>query len=313
MTRDDHPTHPTLLAGPVLVGVDGSPESAAALRWAAWFADRTGREVHVAHAWQHGKQLELVASTEVPEPGVEGLEARLRTRLVELTTEALGAAASVVTEHLVLPGVVAGCLRKEAQRCEGTLLVVGAHGAGGALRSMLGSVSRELTECPAQAVVVVPPDVELPGPGRWSVVVGVDGSTGAGRAVRWAADTAVRGGADVVAVHAVELPDADLPAPVRAEVTAEMRHRLEEEWCAPLHAAGAPTTTVVEPGPAEAMVRQAADAAAPCCVVLGSRGLGGLSQRLLGSVTHRLIRELDWPTVVIPGPRDCPAWPPVPR
>lgn len=35
----------------VVAGVDGSPESAAALRWAADYAKLTGARLHVVYAW----------------------------------------------------------------------------------------------------------------------------------------------------------------------------------------------------------------------------------------------------------------------
>lgn len=297
------------MMGPLLVGLDGSPESAAALRWAAWFAERTGREVHVAHAWQRGRNLEPLAPVASTGSGGAEFEERLVARLTEFATEVLGTSASVA-EHVVVPGEVSAALHKAADRHDGTLLVVGAAGAGGALRAVLGSVSRELTVCPSRAVVVVPAALELSERREWAIVVGVDGSTGASRALRWAAAAAGRGGGRVVAVHAVELPLPDLSPSEEAGVVAEMRRRVEEEWCAPLRLAGVPYSTVVEVGLPAVVVQRAANAASPACVALGSRGLGSVSQRLLGSVTHRLLRELDWPTVVVPGPRDCVCWRP---
>lgn len=39
---------------PVVVGVDGSPESLAALRWGADYAGCTGAPLHAVLAWEHG-------------------------------------------------------------------------------------------------------------------------------------------------------------------------------------------------------------------------------------------------------------------
>lgn len=294
--------------GPVLVGVDGSADSAAALRWAAWFAATTGRDLHVAHAWQAGTPLEPLDEPEPDVIDVESFESRVRGRLDALTAEVLGDGRSVQA-HLVLRGPAASALSKEAARHDGTVVVVGAQGAGGALRSLLGSTSRDLTECPSHAVVVVPPDLDPPH-GAVTVMVAIDGSNDGARALRWAAATAVRSTARVVAVHAIEVPKDDLSADERAAVEREMRLRVDEEWCAPLRTRAVPYTTIVEIGRPELVVERAADATAPACVAVGSRGLGSLTQRLVGSVTHTLVRRLDWPTVVIPGPRDCIVWDP---
>jgi nucleotide-binding universal stress UspA family protein len=192
------------------------------------------------------------------------------------------------------------------------MIVVGARGAGGALRSLLGSVSRELTGCPAHVVAVVPPDERTDDAGPRPILVGVDGSDGSARALRWAADAAARAGVDVVAVHAFTSP---IPDPVRAEVTSlvrERRERLEEEWCAPLRAVDVPYRAVLEEGDARDVIRRVADEVRPICGVVGSRGLGAFSARLLGSVTHHLARELAWPVVIVPSARDRAIWPPLP-
>lgn len=294
--------------GHVLVGVDGSRQAAAALRWAAWFATATGRALHVAHAWQHGQRLEplLTDTAEAGDPA--GIEEGVRERLRALVAEELGDGAPV-RSHLALRGEVAAALSKEARRLEAALLVVGARGAGGALRSLLGSVSRELTECPTEAVAVVPDEAVVPEPGApWSLVVGVDGSHGSARAVRWAAASAHRGGGEVVAVHAVEPPTSDLSPRELDGVTAEMEQRLSQEWCAPLRDLGVAHAARVDRGGAELVITRAAEAVAPAAVVVGSRGLGPVSQRLLGSVSAALVRELAWPTVVVPAPRDCVVW-----
>lgn len=290
--------------GPVLVGLDGSRESIAALRWGEWFAARTQQDLHVAHAWQHGKKIEPLFS---PANDVEALESGIQARLREMV-EAQFEDATRVTGYLALRGEIAGSLLKEAARAECSLIVVGARGAGGALRVLLGSVSRQLTECPARAVAIVPDGVQVASSEGWVVVVGVDGSAGSSRALRWAGDVARRGGGEVLAVHAFEPPEPDLSPSEQASVIDETHHRLDEEWCAPLRRLGVAHQAVIERGEPCAVLRGAAERVRPACVVVGSRGLGAFSQRLLGSVTYAVVRELDWPTVVIPSTRDCPVW-----
>jgi nucleotide-binding universal stress UspA family protein len=217
---------------------------------------------------------------------------------------------SIVERCCALRGPTAAALSQEATRTEIDMIAVGAGGAGGSLRSLLGSISRELTECPAQVVAVVPPDERTNDTGPRPILVGVDGSDGSARALRWAADAAGRAGGEVVAVHAFGSP---IPDPTRTEEVSllhERRERLEQEWCAPLRAGDVSYQAVVEGGDPREVMRRVADEVRPICGVVGSRGLGAISSRLLGSVTHHLVRELAWPVVIVPSARDLAIWPP---
>ena len=299
------------MAARVLVGVDGSPEARSALRWGAWYARATQSELHTVHAWQRGVRLEL----DQPTPcGVEDLESCIEAELRRLTDEL--DASTVATAWCALSGVPAAAIATYAERESVDLVVVGACGSGGARRALLGSVSRQLTESPRHAVAVVPDhrgdgeDGQDDGLDGRPLVVGTDGSDGAARAVRWAATTAARAGSDVVVVHALAPPVPDLSAREQASLLDEATRRLDEEWCAPLRATGVRYRTVVARDDARSLLRSVADAERPACVVVGSRGLGALSQRLLGSITHSLVRAVDWPVVVVPSPRDRPIWPP---
>jgi hypothetical protein len=61
---------------------------AAAVRWAAWFAASTQRDLRLAHAWQHGRRLEggftTSEATDAP-----ALERAVEARLAELARAAL--------------------------------------------------------------------------------------------------------------------------------------------------------------------------------------------------------------------------------
>src|SRR5690606_31154579 len=104
-------------------------------------------------------------------------------------------------------------------------------------------------------------------------------------------------------------PVPDASPDEEASLLRERRDRFEEEWCAPLRVAGVPYEAVLERGDPREVLRRAADEVQPVCGVVGSRGLGAVSARLLGSVTHHLVRELAWPVVVVPSARDVAIWP----
>lgn len=292
----------------VLVGIDGSPESLTALRWAHWFATTTGRRLRVAYAWQRGQTLadpEPEGAGPMPEPHERGA----RSQLQRVVLDTLGDAAAA-TDCVALRGDVAAALAKEACRNDADLLVVGARGRGshGTRRARLGSVSKRLIECPGCTVAVIPSETVTPSGDEWSMVVGVDGSAGSSRAVHWAAASAVMGGGDVVVVHAFQPPEPDLRRKEVASLAAEAERRLTEEWCGPLHLRGVLYTPRMERGDARHVIPALARAEQPACVVLGSRGLGALSQRLLGSVTRAVVTDAERPTVIVPAPRDCLVW-----
>jgi len=291
----------------VLVGLDGSAHSLVALRWAGWCAAATGADLHVAHAWQQGPPLD--GALGAGSADAADLEAAVERRLRQLAAAELRDPGAVAGAR-ALRGEVPTALTREAARLDAGLVVVGARGAGNALRALLGSTASRLTECPVRAVAVVPDDAEVPPRSGAGLLVGVDGSTGASRAVRWAAAVARAARRPVVAVHAFEPGVPDLTPEEGESLLGEARLRLDEEWVAPLRARGVEHRTVVEPGDPRDVLPRVADAERPAGVVVGSRGLGPISQRLLGSVTHHLLRTLAWPTVVIPAPRDCVVWSP---
>jgi nucleotide-binding universal stress UspA family protein len=138
------------------------------------------------------------------------------------------------------------------------------------------------------------------------IVVGLDGSDGSGDALRWAIALARATGADVVAVHAFEVPYAFsratgfglLPS---TEGWAEAEQRtFEETWCAPLREAGVEHRTVFRTGRASRALCDVAAETAADLMVTGRRGLGSLLEPLAGSVSQHLVHAAPCPVVVVP-------------
>lgn len=132
----------------VIVGVDGSEASLAALRWAADEAASRGTSLHVVHAWQ------------VPYVGVipfagAGGEVGTVERAAQETLDAAVrgvATTAVVTSELVL-GSAAYALLDRATYTD--MIVVGSRGLGGFMGLLLGSVSQHLARHASGTVVVV--------------------------------------------------------------------------------------------------------------------------------------------------------------
>lgn len=136
------------------------------------------------------------------------------------------------------------------------------------------------------------------------VVVGVDGSEPALRAVRWAAGEAVRRHASLRLVHICHLVPVrhprqiSPPADFQAAILDQGRHWLTEATEAARRVSpDLPVTTDVRDGvPADVLITESRDAQ---LVVLGSRGLGGFTAMLIGSVAVALAAHAHCPVVAI--------------
>jgi nucleotide-binding universal stress UspA family protein len=135
----------------IVAGVDGSPSSLEALRWAVWQAELTGGTVDAVMAWQSPAASGLAWGDVASDPtDYQGLTAKA---LAEAVDQAVSPDAAVRVRRLVGEGHPADVLLDAAEGAD--LLVVGSRGRGGFARAMLGSVSQDCTfhaHCP---VVVI--------------------------------------------------------------------------------------------------------------------------------------------------------------
>ena len=139
------------------------------------------------------------------------------------------------------------------------------------------------------------------------ILVGVDGSEHAQRAVAWCAAHAVGLDAEVIVVHALEVasyvgygpPYVWLtgPTPEQREAARDVATR---EWCKPLADAGVAHRVVILDGDAAGALLETARSENVDLVVTGRRGLGGFKELVLGSTSHHLSHHLDRPLVIVP-------------
>lgn len=135
--------------GPIVVGVDGSPGSRAALRVAAEEARAHGRTLRAVMV--HGF-LEQYAPAAIPvfEPSqVEDVRAILK----EILGEELGPRPDIQVEPVVVCDLPVRGLIAEAR--EASMIVVGARGLGGFRALLLGSVSQQVAHHATCPVLVV--------------------------------------------------------------------------------------------------------------------------------------------------------------
>jgi nucleotide-binding universal stress UspA family protein len=135
-----------------------------------------------------------------------------------------------------------------------------------------------------------------------TIVAGVDGSVSAEHAASWAAGEAERRDATLMLVHALHLP-APSALRVQTDVYAEQR-RLEgrkllhqqAETVRTAHPRVQVTAELSDLDPARTLVESGESAA---LVVTGSRGRGGFTGMLLGSVSRKLAVHTRCPLVVV--------------
>jgi nucleotide-binding universal stress UspA family protein len=147
------------------------------------------------------------------------------------------------------------------------------------------------------------------------IVVGVDTSEGSRQALRWAADEAAARDAELEVVHVYDYtpawrdaayPSGAEPGPLEVwgpemdaatQEAADHAQRLVDEMVAGLEHPKVTTSAVLSSRPAQTLIERSADAT---LLVVGSRGRGGFSGLLLGSVSQRCVLYAACPVVVVP-------------
>jgi nucleotide-binding universal stress UspA family protein len=141
------------------------------------------------------------------------------------------------------------------------------------------------------------------------IVVGVDGSQGAGAALEWALAEARLRGDTVEAVHAWHAPPQMLPGPYAGPAAAgdesidhtrEQAERLLEHQLRAVDTGGVEVESIAPMGPAASSLLDIAKGAD--LLVVGTRGRGGFTGLLLGSVSQQVSHHAPCPVVVVPHP-----------
>jgi nucleotide-binding universal stress UspA family protein len=134
------------------------------------------------------------------------------------------------------------------------------------------------------------------------ILVGVDGSSNARRALDWAILIGQQFSAQLVVVHAVGLLThlgAGAPVPSQSHLD-ELRHAFESIWCAPLADAGLEHRRLLVDGSPVRVLLDAAEREQVDVVVVGSRGFGGFAELLLGSTSSQVAQHSTRPVLIVP-------------
>ena len=137
----------------IVVGVDGSPTSRAALRWAVRQAKFTGGIVDAVVAWEIPMVLQSYGWAPIYVEEAGDFEADARKLLDTVIGEEVGSADSERVRSLVVNGHPAEALIDAADGAD--LLVVGSRGHGSFAEALIGSVSQHCVHHAPCPVLIV--------------------------------------------------------------------------------------------------------------------------------------------------------------
>jgi nucleotide-binding universal stress UspA family protein len=285
--------------GTIVVGVDESADAAAALRWAIDEGRLHGATVRATMCWGYLDQHHVADSGFDPDYGEDAARAALET----LVAQATGLPNSTGIDLKVVNDLPARGLLEDSSAAD--LLVLGARGIGAVKEVLVGSVSRQCLHHSTVPVIIVRKDTARPTFGR--IVVGIDGSAAARRALDWALDEARARKARVVVVHCWARPLVGgvyaLTPLVDVARLEDAAHALVTQVVADANTDGLVPIdyTIVAGRAGEVLVSETVDSD---LVVVGSRGLGGFRELLLGSTSHHVTHHAPCPVAVIPPERE---------
>ncbi|MGW4488970.1 universal stress protein [Amycolatopsis sp. NPDC004368] len=274
----------------IVVGIDASEPSLAAVRWAADEAVRRGSVLRVVHAAVFD-EADLA-----PRERAHGDESALLLEpahrwLQRAEAVARQAAPGVRVESPVCLGLAVELLIELSE--DVPLVVLGSHGLGGLRGADIGSVALRVAASARCTVVVVRGPPRNTGP----VVVGVGPETEDERVLAFALETAAGRGVPLLAVRVrrdVLWCDELVQKEPDVEAERALASRLSG-WIEKYPSVATRALLVRDRSTGHALLDAAPDAQ---LIVVGTRGRGPVSGGLLGSTGNRLLAHAPCPVAV---------------
>jgi nucleotide-binding universal stress UspA family protein len=292
----------------ILVAVDFSDGSNAALDHAALVAERLGANIHVLHVWQLPAPFDSLTNV---------AESHAKQEL-ELFVKAARERGVPVRHSFTELGVPSTTIVNVATRQKYDLIVLGTHGRTGVAHAVLGSVAERVVRRAPCPVLTVRAPAKPRAPELRRVLVPVDYSEGSRRALDYATSLAAAAKAELDVVHVWDRPSyvsEDVvvhgPADTRRSLGELIRENAEqqmEEFLASAFDAGTPKTSgrpshrLLSGEPASTLIAEL-EKGAHDLVVIGTHGRTGVKHFLLGSIAEKLVRYSTVPVIAVP-----PGW-----
>lgn len=309
----------------ILMPIDGSPTAGAVAPYASWLALQLGTPVEVVTVVPSLSRIlrELALDLDADDIGGTSDAYPNAARLEEVRADLRARAATVAEEQAqslrekrvsatvrVAEGEPGEAILAASRDTPNSLITMSTNGRSGIQRWFVGSVTTKVireAECP---VLVIRPNEETTGSASSDgIVVPLDGSNRAEKALAPAQELASRLGLPVHLVRSVSLSGlgygfvedgptlyADLAGSVDLTSRDYISSVANELW-----KQGLPdvSSAVADKSPDEAII-DAVGTEGNKLVIMTSHGRTGLNRALLGSVTDRVIRNNTGPVLVIP-------------
>lgn len=284
----------TIREGSIVVGLDGSGASLAALDWATAQAQLTRSPIHLVTAFSPDRaevMWGIGATYESLHHAGEQILARGRNR-VQLHDRMI----QISTSHP--EGYPAAALIRASVGAR--LLVLGSHGDSVLHVTTLGATAHQVAGHAACPLAIVRSD-HAADPGFARVTVGVDLAEGM-PALEWAFSQADLLGAELRVVHAWQPRDArdpglhggadwtDYAERCTQEITAAIVKHQEHHPDVKVHA------EILKAHPAKALIEESHSSDV---IVVGARGAGGFPRLVLGQTAQTLLHHSGCPVVVV--------------
>jgi len=286
----------------ILVATDFSTTADSAENLGLRLAKRLNAEFHLLHVRVILEDPLMAAEKHLQ---IERLMASADDATQEaFDTNHVGEADVAVQTHLVRSTSAAEAITETAVDLRCDLIVMGTHGRRGIKHLLLGSVAETVVRCVDIPVLTVRPKIDLPNFERNHMLIAHDFSKRSAEAVRVAGAWADALDAEITLLHVVEpvvypefyainIPSDDMMTGLRDRATEALDRAAKEIL------GDRPVNTTVLIGRAADTIIAEAESPGIDFVVMGTRGLSGLEQLVLGSVAEAVLRRCPVPLLTV--------------
>lgn len=290
-----------------LVALDGSRDAAAGLEWTAALPLGAADELVLATvvdaraepAWlRHARRIQRRQLDVIMQAGWAARRTQARRLLADPREEAAGPPEPGVRQ-VVRRGDPVREIDRTASEVGADLVVVGARGHGRVAGVLLGSVARALLGVLDRPLVVVRRPIVDPDP----VLLAIDGSPNADAAVACVAGLPWLARASITILVVVEAPGGVLAAPYPGPSAGRERALAASVASSAAERLARPERRVdprIESGSAASRIVEVAAELSAGLVVVGTRGRGGLTERLVGGVAQAVIAAAGCSVLAVP-------------